>query len=213
MIRIGLTGGIACGKSTVAAMLRELGCHVIEADLVAHELIEPGRLAYEEIVREFGREILEASGRVDRASLGRIVFADAAKREKLNAIVHPRVREEVERRIAALERSDPEGIVVVVAALLFEAGYEEALDRMVVAWCRPEQQIERLRERGLPLEEAQRRIAAQWPVEVKRQRADAEIDCSGTLEETQRQVEELFRSLRERQAAARSQNDSRQPLH
>jgi dephospho-CoA kinase len=213
MIRIGLTGGIACGKSTVAAMLREMGCHVIEADLVAHELIEPGRPAYEEIVREFGREILEASGRVDRASLGRIVFADAAKREKLNAIVHPRVREEVERRIAALERSDPEGIVVVVAALLFEAGYTEALDRMVVAWCRPEQQIERLRERGLPLEEAQRRIAAQWPVEAKRQRADAEIDCSRTLDETRRQVEELFRNLRERQAAARSRKDSRKPLH
>jgi dephospho-CoA kinase len=204
MLRVGLTGGIACGKSTVAAMLRELSCTVIEADPLAHQLIEPGQPAYEEVRREFGAEVLGRDGRVDRGKLGAIVFRDSAKLQRLNQIVHPRMREELDRRLAELERSGV-SIAVVEAALLVEAHYTERLDRLVVAWCRPEQQLERLLERGMSREEAERRIAAQMPIEQKRRLADDEIDCSGSLSRTREQTEALGERLR--QMAGRGAKD------
>jgi len=195
MLRVGLTGGIACGKSNVAALLRELGYTVIEADPVAHQLLEPRQPAYAEVVREFGREMLDPEGHIDRKKLGAIVFADSEKLTRLNRIVHPRVIEVVEGRIAELARGNGPAVVVVEAALLIEAGYHERLDRLVVAWCRPEQQLERLLQRGLTHEQALRRIAAQMPLEQKRRLANDEIDCSGSLAETRRQVERLAAKL------------------
>lgn len=197
MLRLGLTGGIGCGKTTVAAMLRELGCHVIEADRVAHQLMQPGTPAFDEIVHEFGARVVGADGRIDRKTLGTIVFEDSAKLQRLNRIVHPRVIEEQDRQLVELERADRGGVAVVEAALLIEASYHERLDRLVVVWCRPEQQRERLRARGMPAEEIEKRIAAQMPLEMKRRLADDQIDCSGSLDETRRQVEALVARLRE----------------
>jgi len=200
MLRVGLTGGIATGKTTVVAMLRELGCRVLEADKIAHQMIEPGGAAYDEVVREFGRGILTSEGLVDRQKLGTIVFADPTRLARLNAIVHPPVLAEQNRQLAAIERADAHAIAVVEAALLIEAGFDRKLEYLVVTWCTPEQQLERLTQRstgrGLTIEQAQQRIAAQMPVEEKRKRADAVIDCSGTIEHTRAQVIELFATLK-----------------
>lgn len=197
MLRVGLTGGIACGKSTVAAMLREMGFRVLDADLLAHQLIEPGQPAYEEVLREFGREICDAQGRIDRARLGAIVFAEPAKLAKLNRIVHPRVLEASDGQFAEWAKTEPHGAAFIEAALLVEAGYHRRLDRLVVAWCTPEQQKERLIARGMKREEAERRIGAQMPIGEKKGFATDLIDCSGTLEETRKQVEALAARLRE----------------
>jgi len=203
MLRVGLTGGIATGKSTVVAMLRELGCRVLEADKIAHRMIEPGAAAYDDVVREFGRGILLPDGRVDRPKLGAIVFADPKQLARLNAIVHPPVLAAQDRELAAIEEAEPHAIAVVEAALLIEAGFDKKLDYLVVTWCTPEQQVARLTRkdagfgagRGLTIEEARQRIAAQMPVEEKRRLADEEIDCSGTLEHTREQVVALFARL------------------
>jgi dephospho-CoA kinase len=196
MKRLGITGGIASGKSAVAGMLREMGFRVIDADALGHEVMEPGTRAYGEIVREFGAGVLGADGRIDRGKLGAIVFADAEKLKRLNAIVHPRVEEEMVRLFREWEKSGVTDAAFVEAALLVEAGYQKNLDGLVVAWCRPEQQMERLMERGLSEVEARRRIAAQMPVDEKLKFATEKIDCSGSMEETRRQVGELAAKLR-----------------
>jgi dephospho-CoA kinase len=196
MLRLGLTGGIASGKSAVAAMLREMGFRVLDADSLAHRLIEPGQPAHDEILREFGPSINDASSRIDRAKLGAIVFNDRAKLDRLNAIVHPRVAEVVLSKFDEWERKGTRDAAFVEAALLIESRIHEKLDGLVVAWCEPEQQLERLLARGLSEAEARRRIAAQFPVEEKLRLATEKIDCSGPLEETRRQVEALAVRLR-----------------
>jgi dephospho-CoA kinase len=198
MKRLGITGGIACGKSAVAGMLRELGFRVIDADALGHEVMELGTRAYAEIVAEFGTGVVGADGRIDRGKLGAIVFADRKKLERLNAIVHPRVEEEMVRLFGDWEKSGVTDAAFVEAALLVEAGYQKNLDGLVVTWCRSEQQMERLLARGLSEVEAQRRIAAQMPAEEKLKFATEKIDCSGTMEETRRQVVELAEKLRRR---------------
>jgi dephospho-CoA kinase len=206
MLRAGLTGGIGCGKSTVAAMMADLGCHVIYADKIAHQLIEPGQPAYNQIVREFDAEILAPNQSVDRPHLASIVFADPAKLARLNAIVHPRVLDEEDRQMRQLESADPHGVAVVEAALLIEAGFHKRLDRLVVAWCKPEQQLARITDptygRSMTREDAQRRIASQLSLEEKRRLANDVIDCSGTIEETRRQVVALVERLKNLGAAA-----------
>lgn len=197
MLRVGLTGGIGCGKSVVAAMLREQGFLVLDADTLAHQLVEPGEPAYDDVLQEFGKGVCDASGKIDRAKLAAIVFAEPAKLARLNQIVHPRVAEAQERQFTEWQRTHPRGVAVVEAALLVEAGAHNRLDRLVVVWCRPEQQIERLRERGMSAEEAQRRIASQMPLEEKRRLAEFQIDCSGTIEDTRQQVERLAAHLRQ----------------
>ena len=196
MKQLGITGGIASGKSVVAEMLREMGFHVLDADALGHTLMEPGTQAYDEIVREFGAGVTGADGRIDRGKLGAMVFADRGKLERLNGILHPRVEEEIVRRFGEWERGGVRDAAFVEAALLVEAGYQKNLDGLVVAWCRPEQQMERLLARGLSAVEAQRRIAAQMPAEEKLKFATEKIDCSGSMEETSRQVEELAKKLR-----------------
>ena len=197
MPSFGLTGGIASGKSTVAAMFRELGARIIDADELAREVIRPGSPAFAEIVSHFGREILDASGEINRKRLGEIVFADAAERATLNAIVHPAIMARRKELIASYDASDSSAIIISDAALIYEAHIESCFLRVIVAWCRPEQQLERLMSKtGLPREQAERRIAAQMPTEEKRRRADYVIDCSGSIEETRRQVAALYPELK-----------------
>jgi dephospho-CoA kinase len=196
MKRLGITGGIASGKSAVAGMLREMGFNVIDADALGHTVIEPGTRAYDEIVREFGTGVVGADGRIDRGKLGAIVFADGEKLKRLNVIVHPRVEEEMVRQFAEWEKSGVADAAFVEAALLVEAGYQKNLDGLAVAWCRPEQQVERLLGRGLSEVEARRRIASQMPAEEKLKFATEKIDCSGSIEETRWQVEKLAAKLR-----------------
>jgi dephospho-CoA kinase len=195
MRKIGLTGGIASGKSTVAAMLRELGFDVIFADEISRGLLRSGEEALHETIREFGPEILGPDGMLDRKKLAAIVFSVQSKLDKLNAIIHPRVEAEMLRQFGELER-EGRSVAFVEAALLVEAGYMKDLDGLVVAWCRPEQQMERLIGRGMTEKEAQARIGAQMPVEEKLKLATYRIDCSGSMEETRRQVGELAERLR-----------------
>src|ERR1700719_2510623 len=204
MLRLGLTGGIASGKTAVAAMLRKLGFAVLDADSLAHTLSEPGQPAYDEVLRAFGADILDADQRINRSKLAAVVFADHAKLDRLNAILHPRVEAASHRQFEEWSRDRTRNAAFVEAALLVEAGFHKKLDGLVVTWCRPEQQLERLRARGLTDAEARRRIAAQMPVEEKLPYATEKIDCSGTLEETQRQVEALAAKLRNPSNKAKS---------
>ena len=201
MLRLGLTGGIACGKSAVAAMLRELGFQVLDADALAHKLIEPGQSAYDEVLREFGPSIADSSGRIDRGKLGAIVFNDRARLDRLNAIVHPRVAEVIERQFDEWQRGGVRDAAFVEAALLIESGIHKKLDGLVVAWCTPDQQLARLLARGHSEAEARRRIAAQLSVEEKLRFATEKIDCSGPLENTRRQVVALAAKLRRKVAS------------
>jgi dephospho-CoA kinase len=203
MLRLGLTGGIASGKTAVAAMLREMGFAVLDADSLAHQLIEPGQPAYDEVLREFGPSILESDRRANRAKLAAIVFANPAKLARLNAILHPRVETAAHRQFDEWSRNGTRDAAFIEAALLVEAGYHKRLDGLVVTWCRPEQQLERLRARGFSEEEARRRIAAQLPVAEKLRHATEKIDCTGSLEDTRRQVQALAAKLRNN--AAKSQ--------
>ena len=197
MLKVGLTGGIASGKSTVASLLRDQDCMVLEMDPLGHELLEPGQSAYDEVVREFGDSILGPGDAIDRAKLGAIVFADAAKRARLNQILHPRILDVVLKWFAALDRPGGPEFAVVEAALIVESGFHKQLDNLIVCWATPQQQIERLIARGLTREQAQLRISSQMPAEEKRRLADEVIDCSGSMEETERQVKNVVARLKE----------------
>lgn len=197
MLKAGLTGGIATGKSFILSVLRELGCEVTDADRVAHEVMEPGRPAFDEIVAHFGPGVIGADGRLDRARIGEIVFADPAERERLNAIVHPRVYEAQSLWFAEVEKRNPDAIAVVDAALMIETGSFRRFDKLIVAWCRPELQLQRLMERNsLTEEQARARIDAQMPASEKLKYADYAIDTSNGFEDTRRQVEAVYAELR-----------------
>jgi dephospho-CoA kinase len=189
--RIGVTGGIASGKSQVVKRLAAAGFHTIDLDRVAHEVMEPGHPAYEDVVEAFGPKVLGGDGRIDRKALGQVVFADAAARERLDGIVHPRVREEENARAA---RAD--GPVATEAALLVEAGMHLRFDRLIVAYCSPETQVARLCARnGLSREDALRRIRAQMPIDQKRSFAHFTVDTEGTLSDTEVRADALARDL------------------
>jgi dephospho-CoA kinase len=201
MLRVGLTGGIASGKSTVSGILRDWDVPVLAADPLGHELLEPGQAAYDEVIREFGKEILGAGEKVDRAKLGTIVFADPAKRAKLNWILHPKILDVIRQWFKALDRPGGPEFAVLEAALIYEAAVNRELNKVIVCWCTPEQQLERVASRGLSKEQAQRRIAAQMPVEEKKKLTDLIIDCSGPLEQTERQVATVIEKLKSAAAA------------
>lgn len=199
MLRVGLTGGIGCGKSTVAGMMRDLGCRIIDADAISRNLAEPGQPVYKEILAVFGPEILLADGHLDRAKIAHLVFSDASKLSTLNKILHPRVIAEEERQLVEIARTEPNTVAVIEAALLIEAGHYKILERLIVVWCRPEQQIERLTNptgRAMSREDAMQRIAAQIPLEEKRRMATDEIDNSGSLAATKEQVTKLVARLK-----------------
>jgi dephospho-CoA kinase len=204
MLKIGLTGGIATGKSTVADTLRARDCMVLDLDPIGHAFFEPGQTTYDQVVEEFGRDILTTGGAVDRSKLAAIVFADGAKRNRLNAILHPLILEVAENWFAALDRQGGLEFAVVEAALIVEAGYHKQLDRVVVCWCRPEQQLERLIARGLSRAEALARLNAQMPIDEKRKLADDVIDCSRSVYETEKQVTALIGKLKKLATAERN---------
>jgi dephospho-CoA kinase len=206
MLKVGLTGGIASGKSTVASLLRDRDCQVLELDPLGHELLEPGQAAYDEVLHEFGNGILGPGDKVDRAKLGAIIFSDTAKRERLNQILHPRILQVVLQWFSALDRPGGPDLAVAEAALLFEAGFQKELDKLIVCWARPDQQLSRLMERGLSREQASLRIAAQMPAEEKRALADEVIDCSGLFEETERQLDMVFAKLQRIAAGTRNKS-------
>lgn len=192
MLTVGLTGGIASGKSIVARMLQEKGCHIIEADLVAHEFLKPPSPVAQQIIAEFGPEVLDPGGAIDRARLASIVFGNPEKLAFLNALTHPAVLKEIARRLAQIAQRDSSSIAVVVAALHIETGYYKTFDRLALAWCTREQQLARLLNRGLTLEQAELRIASQMPLDEKRKFADDVIDCSRSVADTQRQTLEIL---------------------
>jgi dephospho-CoA kinase len=201
MIKVGLTGGIATGKSFVLSVLEDLGCQVIDADRIAHEAIEPDKPAYSDIVKRFGHGILLADGRIDRQKLGSIVFGDEKARLELNAIVHPRVFEAQQRWFDELSSVQPDVIAVVDAALMIETGSHKRFDCLVVVHCAPDIQLSRLMSRNkLSREDALKRIGSQMPSKDKLQFADYVIDTSGTMEGTRDQVRLLHRALKERAA-------------
>ena len=196
MAYFGLTGGIASGKSTAARMFEELGARIIDADQLGHELMRASLPAYQEVVRHFGGHVLDPSGEIDRQRLGAVVFSDAGKLEELNRILHPRIIERTEQLANEYAFAEPYRLILVDAALIFEAGIGGRFRQVIVAWCRPEQQLDRLMAKaGISPEEARRRIAAQMTVEEKRRRADAVIDTSGSLENTRAQVKSLYAAL------------------
>ena len=193
----GLTGGLACGKSFVAAALRELGCYVIEADALGHEVMEPGGPAYEAIVREFGAEVLRADGTVDRSRLAGLVFTDAERLKKLNAMVHPAVQALAAERFGEIGARDPDAIVIYVAAILIETGGHRQVEKLILVSCSRQQQIERaMRRPGATEKDVLARLERQLPLQEKRQFADYFIDTSGTTEETLRQTRMVFEDLR-----------------
>ncbi len=202
---VGLTGGIATGKSTVSAMFAHRGARVIDADVLAREVVLPGQPAYAQIVREFGREVLEEDGHLDRKRLGAIVFSDPAKRKRLEEITHPAIRARQQRILSVLEEERYESIVIWDAALLIESGGQKGMDRVVVVVTDPATEIERLVARDqIPEEEARHRVASQMPISVKARFADYVIDNSGDRAATEARVREVYAKLLEDLRAFRS---------
>lgn len=197
MLRVGLTGSIAVGKSHVCEVFRELGCYVLDADQTAREVVRPGTKGLSRIVEAFGNGVLQVSGELDRKKLGAMVFADKDKREHLNAIVHPLVIEAQDEWIRGVEARDPNGIAIIDAALMIESGGYKRFDKLVVVWCNPDIQLERLMKRdGLSKEDAEARIRAQMPQEEKKRFADHLIDTSAGFDETREQVKKVFAELK-----------------
>ena len=198
MLKVGLTGSIAVGKSFVLSVLAELGCVTFDADRIAHSVMEPGRDAHRDIVGEFGSSVLGADASIDRQKLGSIVFADQARRTRLNEIVHPRVIEEQNRLLLEAEARDPNGIAVIDAALMIESGGYKRFDKLIVVYCDRETQIERLMRRNkITREDAERRVGAQMSSGEKLRYADYRINTAGTLDETRRRVIQVYNELLE----------------
>lgn len=195
MLKIGLTGGIATGKSYVLDRFRQHGVPCLDADELAHGVTAAGTEATAAIAARFGDDILAADGSVDRRKLGPIVFADAAARRELEAIVHPAVYRAIAMGIRAFEMMG-DALAIVDVPLLFETGAERTFDKVIVTTCAPEIQLARLRERGLSEDAARQRLAAQWPQEKKTSRADFVITTDGSLAATDEQVARLIENLR-----------------
>jgi len=209
MLKVGLTGSIAAGKSFVLDALREFGARTIDADAIAREVVEPGTPGLKAIVEEFGARILNPNGSLDRAKLGSIVFQDEARRRQLNSILHPFIIQRQDEIMRQWEEETPEAIVVIDAALMIESGGYKRFAKLIVAHCRPEIQLERLMKRdGLSREEAERRINSQMPQAEKMKYADVLIDTSDGFEDTRRQVEAVWQKLKSANPAAIRTADS-----
>ena len=198
MLRVGLTGSIGVGKSFVSSVLAELGCHVLDADKTAREVVAAGSNGLRAVVEAFGSEILQPDGALDRARLGAIVFADETKRLLLNSILHPYIIAAQDEQLREWEVEDAQGIAVVDAALMIESGGYKRFDKLIVVHCRPEVQLERLMARNaISREEAARRTRAQMSQEKKKRYADFLIDTSDGFADTRRQTVEVYERLRE----------------
>ena len=202
MLKVGLTGGIAAGKSAVGEMFAALGAHVIQADEIAHQLMQPGDAVYQDVVAHFGAGILDPGGSVNRARLAELAFGSKPSRvQELNQIVHPAVIRRQEEWMKQVAERDPHAIALVEAALILEADMAKRLDRLIVVTCHPEQRIERWARRlnvdeETARREVSRRMAAQLPDGEKIKAADFVVDNSGSLDETRRQVKEIYAHLK-----------------
>lgn len=197
MILVGLTGGVATGKSTVATMFKRCGAMVIDADELARAVVQPGKPAWREIARTFGKEVLNPDRTINRQVLGSIVFTHPAKRRRLERIIHPRVAREQQRLAGQAARKDPNAVVIYDVPLLFEAGIDRRVDQIVVVTADQRTQLARLRKRnGLTRAEALRRIRSQMPLALKRRRADYVLDGTKHRESLSRDVRRLFEDLR-----------------
>ena len=192
----GLTGSIASGKSLVSAELKRLGARVVDADLIAREVVEPGSPALKEIEEEFGGAVIKAGGELDRAALAAIVFSDPEKLKILNRITHPRIIARQREMVEEIKKSSGDSLVIVDAAILIEAGEYKFMDAVIVVYSDEEKQVERLAGRGLTRREALARVRAQMGLKEKLEYADYVIDNNGTMEEPLRQTRELYDRLR-----------------
>jgi dephospho-CoA kinase len=201
MLKVGLTGGIASGKSLVSQTFTELGAHTIDADEIAHELMRPGEPVYDEVIKSFGSEILNPDKTVNRAKLAELAFDKRKPRiYELNRLIHPGVIERYEWWMDDIGKREPDAVVMLEAALLLEAGLRRRFDQIIVVTCKPQQRIDRWAARHhldpeTAKTEVTRRMMAQAPVEAKIQAADFVIDNSGTVEETRKQVQDVYRQL------------------
>lgn len=196
MLRVGLTGSIAVGKSFVLGVLAGLGCRVLDADKTAREAVAIGSPGYNAVVEAFGEDIVKADGTLDRPKLGKLVFADETLRQQLNAILHPFIMGQQDEQLRQWEQEDPGAIGVVDAALMIESGGYQRFDKLIVVHCRPKIQIERLMSRdSLTREEAEQRIAAQMPQAEKKRHADYLIDTSDGFDSARQQTEATYREL------------------
>ncbi len=197
MLKVGLTGGLACGKSFVGEVLESYGCRLIRADALGHTVLAPGGEAYDPVVREFGPAILAPGGQIDRRALASLVFGNPQALARLNGLVHPAVirrEEELAREFAAAE---PQAIVVVEAAILIETGSYKRFDRLILVTCTEREQMERaMRRDGLSEREVRARLNQQMPLAEKRKFAHFVIDTSGSKEETLRQARAVYEQLR-----------------
>jgi dephospho-CoA kinase len=197
MLKVGLTGGLACGKTFVGEALASFGCLLVQADELGHEVLAPGGEAYEVVVQEFGRDILGINGEIDRRALAARVFGSPDRLTRLNALVHPPVVRREQQLLEAFAAREPHGIAVVEAAILIETGSYRRFDRMILVTCLEEQQVERaLRREGARLDDIRARLSRQMPLEEKRKFADFVIDTSGDKENTLRQTRAVYESLR-----------------
>jgi dephospho-CoA kinase len=197
MLRVGLTGGLASGKSFVGEALGGLGCLLIQADELGHAVLACGGEAYEPVLKEFGGEILAENGSIDRRALAARVFGSPERLARLNALVHPPVLRREEELIAAFARRQPDGIAIVEAAILIETGSYHRFDRLILVTCTEEQQVERaMRRDGAVESDVRARISRQMPLDAKRKFADFVIDTSGSKEETLRQTRAVYETLR-----------------
>ena len=198
MLRVGLTGSIGVGKSFVSGVLAELGCRVLDADETAREVVAPASPALRDLAAEFGTEIVQLDGTLDRAKLGDLVFADADRRAKLNAILHPYIIAEQDQRLREWEAVDTGGIAVVDAALMIESGGYRRFDKLIVVHCRDDVQLRRVMARNkLSRDDAEKRITAQMPQEEKKKFADYLIDTSDGFESARTQTRKVYERLRE----------------
>ena len=198
MLRVGLTGSIAVGKSFVASVFAELGCHVLDADQTAREVVEPGSPGLQAVARHFGSEVLKSDGTLDREQMAQLIFADPQRRQLLNSILHPFIIAKQDQVLREWEALDPDGIGLIDAALMIESGGYKRFDKLIVVHCRPEVQLERLMLRtGLSPQLAQQRIASQMPQEEKQKYADYLIDTSDGFEITRAQTTDVYNKLRQ----------------
>ncbi|MNJ33680.1 Dephospho-CoA kinase [compost metagenome] len=196
-MNVGLTGGIATGKSTVSQMLVKRGAILIDADVIAREVMEPDHPVFQAVQHRFGPGILNEDGTLNRKKLGEIVFSNEEERRALNGITHPAIRAEMKRRMADYEAQQPERLVVVDIPLLYESGLEQLFEQVMVVYLPREEQLARLMQRdGLTYEQAQSRIRAQMDIEQKKERADILIDNSLGVQETEAQIEQFWRNMR-----------------
>ncbi len=197
---IGVTGGIATGKSAVSKILESLGCRLIDLDHLARQVVEPGEPAWEAIVAHFGKEVVRADGRIDRKRLSEIVFADVEKRKKLEGITHPLILQEFHRQVNEMASRDPDAILLAAVPLLMELNLQHGFDKVLVVYAPQETQIHRLMARdGISKERAMDILKAQMPIEEKLSHADFVIRNQGSLEETRRQVEAVWEELKKMQ--------------